>query len=67
MKHVPRSQQHHDFYAKYRHQDSKISALLGECGPNIGIITAFMITIFFCGAAFWPFMLWEMVTEKRLK
>jgi hypothetical protein len=35
--------------------------------PNIGIITAFMITIFFCGAAFWPFMLWEMVTEKRLK
>ena len=32
MKHAPRSQQHHDFYAKYHHQDSKISALLGECG-----------------------------------
>ena len=32
MKHAPRSQQHHDFYEKYHHQDSKISNLLGECG-----------------------------------
>ena len=32
MKHAPRSQQHHDFYAKYHHQDSKIRDLLGEYG-----------------------------------
>ena len=32
MKRAPRSIQHHDLYTKYHHQDSKISALLGECG-----------------------------------
>jgi hypothetical protein len=32
MKHALRSQQHHDLYTKYHHQDSEISALLGECG-----------------------------------
>ena len=32
MKHALRSQQHHDFYTKYHHQDSEISALPGECG-----------------------------------
>jgi hypothetical protein len=32
MKHALRSQQHHDLYTKYHHQDSEISALPGECG-----------------------------------
>jgi len=35
MKHAPRSHQRHDLYANYHHQDSKISALLGECGFKV--------------------------------
>jgi hypothetical protein len=43
MKHALRSQQHHDLYTKYHHQDSEISALPGECG--ITHLAAFFVKL----------------------